>query len=128
MHLDVDTAKTMEFYKSQNKIVDDCTCDDCNFYATIFIKEKLEIFSLLQSMGVDLEKNLISEPTGVWCIRDDNGNLLHCQQIFQVVGQLSIKNSSKLRFENTEFGFGVATTFAQADGDKIDIEVLIDKL
>lgn len=84
--LQVDTVKTKEFYQTQNKIIDNCTCDDCNFYATNFIKEKLEIFSILQLMGVDLEKNLITEPTGVWCIRDDQGKFLHCQQVYQTVG------------------------------------------
>lgn len=126
--LHVDPAKTREFYLTQNKIIDDCKCDDCSFYTTNFIKENLEIFYILRSMGVDLEKNLTSEPTGVWCIRNDNGNILHCQQVYQTVGQILTNDVSKVNYEKTENGFKVAATFLKTDSDKVDIELLIDKI
>lgn len=128
VELQVDIAKTKEFYLTQNKITDDCSCNDCVFYATIFIHENLEIFNILPLMGVDLGKNMASEPTGVWCVRDDNDNFLHCQQVYQAVGQLSANNVSKVEYEKDDNGFKVTATFIQAGADKIDIALQIDKV
>ena len=40
-------------------------------------------------MGIDLGKNLTDEPTGVWCVRNESGDFLHCEQVYQAVGELS---------------------------------------
>ena len=125
--IQIDTSKTIEFYLSQKKILDNCKCDDCNFYATTFIKENLEIFKILRSMGVDLEKNLSSEPTGVWCIRDD-GKFLHCEQVYQTEGKFSNCDTSEVKYENIENGFKVSATFLKAGDDKVGIELIVDKV
>lgn len=125
--IQIDTAKTVEFYLAQNKIVDDCQCDDCNFYATTFIKNELEIFSTLNAMGIDLCKNLISEPTGVWCVRGDHGELLHCEQIYQAVGQFTNEMTSKVIYEKTENNFKVFVSVVKMENAIIDFQLIIDK-
>lgn len=112
---------------AQHKIVDDCTCDDCNFYATNFIKNGLEIFGILNAIGIDLCKNLISEPTGVWCVRGDNGELLHCQQVYQAVGQFTKDTVSKVIYEKTENNFKIFVSVVQMENEKIDFDLIISK-
>ena len=40
-------------------------------------------------MGIDLSKNLSSESEGVWFVRDDNGELIHCDQTYQMFGTIN---------------------------------------
>ncbi len=126
--IQVDIEKTKEFYVTQQQIVDDCKCEECNFYATKFITEKLEIFNILNSMGVDLSKNLSTEPTGVWCIRDDNENFIHCQQVYQIIGKFVSESVSNLNYENIEKEFKVSATFSKVDNNRVDIAIFVDKL
>jgi hypothetical protein len=123
----VDKDKTQQFYLTQENIIDDCKCDDCKFYSEVFTKEPLEIFSTLSSLGVNLQKNLNKEPTGVWCIRDENDNFLHCDQVYQVLGYFSNCGKSQVRYEKQENGYKVSALFLEADTDTIDIRLSIDK-
>ena len=75
-------------------------CDDCRFYATTFISQDLEIFGILKLMGIDLGKNLTDEPTGVWCVRNESGDFLDCEQVYQAVGEIANKDILKLKYEN----------------------------
>jgi len=79
-------------------------------------------------MGVDLGKNLASEPTGVWCIRDNKDFFIHCQQVYQVVGHFSATDMSETKYEKRENGYKIASTFLRAGADKVDIVLQIDKL
>lgn len=126
--LENDTSKTKEFYLTQHKITDDCECDDCNFYATNFINNKFEIFSLLETMGIDLSKNLGGEPTGVWCIRDDKGEFLHCLQVYQAVGQFVNENATKLSYEKTENNYKICAAVVKTGNGRVDFELIIDKV
>jgi hypothetical protein len=123
----VDTDKTHEFYQTQNKIVDDCQCADCKFYSETFLKEPLEIFSILSSFGVDLQKNLSKEPTGVWCVRDKNDTFLHCDQLYQIVGRFSNCDKFQARYEKLENGYKVNAFFVMSGTDDIEITLNIDK-
>ncbi len=124
----VESDKTKQFYLTQEKITDDCQCNNCKFYVEDFTKEALEIFSILSSMGVDLEKNLNSEPTGVWCIRDENVSFLHCNQIYQAVGQFLNNDNKKLRYEKEEKGYITSALIVQFNSDTIKIQLTIDKV
>jgi hypothetical protein len=125
LSLSIDSDKTKLFYLTQNRIIDSCQCVDCQFFSEIFIKEPLEIFSFLSSIGVDLQKNLESEPTGVWCVRDENSNFIHCDQVYQAVGHLS---KSEVRYENEENGYKIKAHFVQTNNNSIEIELRIDKV
>jgi hypothetical protein len=124
--LEIDTSATEGFYLEQDKIVDDCACDDCRFFATEFVVKDLEIFKTLQSMGVDLEKNLQTE-AGVWCVRSDNGSFLHCEQVYRAFGRLIQNDTTAVKYEMIQNGYKVNLTFIQVDNDKIDIVFLVDK-
>ena len=124
----MDCDKTKEFYLTQEKIIDDCQCTDCQFYAESFTKEPLEIFSILSTMGVDLQKNLNSEPSGVWCIRDENDNFIHCDQVYQVVGLFPNGDKSQLKYEKEQGGYKVSAVFLPAGVDAIDIELKVDMI
>ena len=56
---------TREFYRTQSRIIDGCECEDCKFYYHIFSRKNLELYNYLSNLGVDIGKNLDSEPTGV---------------------------------------------------------------
>ncbi len=123
----IDRDKTQQFYLTQENIVDDCQCTDCKFYSETFTKEPIKIFSILSSFGVDLQKNVSSEPTGVWCIRDENDMFLHCGQVYQVVGQFEKGDKSQVKYETQENGYNVNAVFIKGESNTIDIELNIDK-
>ena len=124
----VDIEKTHQFYLTQVKIKDNCQCDDCKFYSEIFIKEPLEIFLILSSLGVDLQRNLTSEPTGIWCIKDEKNNFLHCNQVYQVVGNFLQCERSQLKYEKQENNYKVVAIFLNSNSKTIDIDLHIDKV
>ncbi|RPD43431.1 hypothetical protein [Paracnuella aquatica] len=124
----VDCHKTREFYLTQEKIIDDCQCENCQFYAEYFTKEPLEIFSMLSSMGVDLQKNINSEPTGVWCIRDENHNFRHCGQVYQIVGHFPNGSTTEIKYEKVEGNYKITVFFTGAGNDAIDIDLIIDRV
>lgn len=124
----IDTDRTRELYLEQTRIVDDCSCDDCLYFSDSFIKEDLEIFRILHLMGVDLGKNLTKEPTGVWCIEDDNGFLLHCSQVYQVVGSKPASHLSEIVYEATERGFEISARFIKSGLDSFDVVLQIGRV
>lgn len=81
----VDKLKTEKFYLSQNLIIDDCSCNDCNFYQNEFINSSFDILKKIKDCGVDLRKNINDEPTGVWVIRK-KGKLINCQVAYRLYG------------------------------------------
>ncbi|XWN36699.1 MAG: hypothetical protein ROO71_12140 [Balneola sp.] len=72
-------------------------------------------------MGVDLTKNLTSEPTGVWCIRDDTGTMNHCQQVLRAMGK--VVGEDKILYKKIEYGYEVNSEFEQINSNEIDIEL-----
>ena len=124
----IDPDESSAFYLTQNKITDDCSCEDCLFYTTVFTKERLEIFSMLSSMGVDLERNLQSEPTGVWCVMNEHNNFLHSQQVYRTIGQITPSGVTQVKYEKVENGYKVNALFLKAGDNTIDIDLMIDKV
>ena len=124
----LDPERTREFYLTQNKITENCSCDDCQFYTESFTQEPFEIFSLLSSMGVDLQKNLKSDPAGAWCIRDDNENVIHCDQLYTVVGHFSDKYKTFANYEKVEGNFKISAQFKESADDTILVVLSIDRV
>jgi hypothetical protein len=112
-----DKAATEKFYLSQKKITDDCQCADCKFYAETVTNYPFEIFEILRDLGVDVEKNLDSEPTGAWCVRDDNGKLLHCDQAYKFSGDLGDKGD--FEYLKVEGDFRIRAEFRQIASDSV---------
>lgn len=78
---------------------------------------------MLSGMGVAITKNLSSEPTGVWCIRDDKGTMNHCQHVLRVFGK--IVGEDKILYQNNEYGYAVNSEFVQINPNEIEIELNI---
>ena len=121
--LQVDKEATENFYLTEKKISDNCGCDDCSFYANIWIKQPFEIFPMLEEMGVDLGKNLSSEPTGVWCIRDENGQLIHFEQVYRVFGTINSEDRKEIRYLRVKNNYEIKAKFIQYKSDCVDIEL-----
>ena len=124
--LRVDKEETENLYLTEIAITDNCNCEDCSYYADILIKQPFEIFQKLEEMGVDLGKNLSSEPTGVWCIRDSKGQLIHFDQVYRVYG--SILKSDKVNYLTVENNYKIDATFIPYKLDCIDIELKFDRV
>ncbi|MEY5048584.1 MAG: hypothetical protein RLZZ175_1943 [Bacteroidota bacterium] len=123
-----DTEMTKKFYLSQEKTKDGCQCLECKYYVDFFTKQPFEIFLLLQKMGVDLEKNLESEPTGVWCVRDDNGKLLHCDQAYQIFGNINSEEKSEIKYSKIENNYKIDAYFKQINVDNLHVSLDINLL
>ena len=124
----VNTTLTKEFYLSQNKITDDCTCSDCVFFFEKLIKEPFELFQILQNLGIDIGKNLSTEPTGAWCVRDDNGELIHCDHAYQMVGSVRPQDGNQVQYSKFEKGYRITAIFTPSDPDIIYIALYIDRV
>lgn len=122
--LRVDKMATERLYLPEVKITDNCNCSDCTFYADILIKQPFEIFQLLSRMGVDLGKNLSSEPTGVWCIREADGQLIHFDQVYRIFG--SIVEREEIRYLRKESNYSIHAKFIPYKSDYVDIELKFD--
>jgi hypothetical protein len=91
-------------------------------------KQPFEIFKALSDMGVDLEKNLSSEPTGVWCIRDDNGELIHFFQVYQIFGSIDSLDKAEIKYLKIDRGYKVDAKFIESSANTVDIELKFDRL
>jgi len=121
--LKVDKDSTERFYLTQDKITDNCGCSDCSFYTDTFTKQPFEIFKTLKDMGVDLEKNLSSEPTGVWCVRDENGQLIYGFQVYQVFASIDNLNKQEINYVKLESRYKVDAKFKESNSERVDIEL-----
>lgn len=127
LKIEVDVDLTNEFYLTQNKIPDDCKCEDCMFYYEKFIHKPYKAFDFISKLGIDLGKNLSSEPTGVWCVRDDNGGIIYVFQVYQAIGKILNLNNNEFQVEFIEKNLKMNMKLIQSNIDLIDIELKIDK-
>ncbi|MCB0401360.1 MAG: hypothetical protein KDD41_04705 [Flavobacteriales bacterium] len=54
--INVNIGKTKDFYKSQPKISENCTCKDCSYFENIVTKKNIRLMKILSQMGVDLTR------------------------------------------------------------------------
>ena len=106
--IEYDKKKTSVAYLDEIKIKE-CPCSDCHFFVNVITKLYLEIFQILIKAGTDLEKNLKNEPTGVWCIRDDNDEFVFFQQTYLIKG--TILQEKSFLYTKEEFGFKIEADF-----------------
>ena len=84
----VDRIETEKFYTTQSRVMEGCDCEDCKYYEEEFIKKPMPFFKVLKECGVDLGKNIDSEPTGAWVIRE-NEEFICCEQAYLVKGDFA---------------------------------------
>ena len=118
--------KTSEAYSQEINIIEDCSCEDCHYFANVITKLELEIFQILKNAGVNLEKNLNSEPTGVWCIRDDDNEFVFFQQAYLIKG--SILENKSFRYEKEELGLKITAEFLNENANDIIIDLQVAKI
>lgn len=122
INIEYDKQKTTEAYVNEISIKEDCPCDDCAYFVDVVLKIDLEIFRILKSIGTDLEKNLKNEPTGVWCIRNDDDEFIFFQQVYRIEGFLHGKLS--YHYEKEEQGLKVDAVFVNHhDHISVDLQV-----
>ena len=61
----VDTDKTKDFYSKFPKISENCKCGDCKYFEDVIIKKDIRLFTILKSMGVDLDRQPNINPDGI---------------------------------------------------------------
>lgn len=120
----INVLATKEFYKTQKNISEDCDCSDCSYYQNIFTNKSFAFFDILTKMGVDIKKNLSSEPTGVWCIRNESNNIIHVTNYHHVIG--NITQSKQVECSIVEHKLNFNLFFRQIEENIIDIELSID--
>jgi hypothetical protein len=124
----VDTERTQLSYLNQIKITEDCTCEECKYFATVFVKGHLEIFTILSTMGVDLEKSLKSNPQRLWCVLGANKEFLYCEQMYQVDGEILPKQKETIKYDRIESDYKIEVYFWQGSSEIIEIDLRISKL
>lgn len=123
-----DAERTSDSYLKEMNIMEDCPCGDCFYFATTVTKMDFEIFRILKEAGVDLQKNLGSEPTGIWCIREDNGELMAFQQVYLIKGTTANPDENSFLYEKQELGFSITARISQAKTDTLVVDLQVAKL
>lgn len=126
--IEIDVDATRNFYLTQNETIKDCDCDECAFYYNDFIHQPFQFLEELKCLGIDLGKNLTSEPSGVWCVRDDDKKVVHIAQVYQAKGRFLNQDETQFKSEKAENGLNVKLNFLQSKPDTIDIEVQINDI
>ena len=121
-----DNKKTSDAYSKEANIIENCPCEDCHYFVTVITQLELEIFQILKNTGVNLEKNLDSEPTGVWCIRDDNDEFVFFQQAYLIKGRILENNS--FQYGKEELGFKITAEFLNENEDDVIIDLQVAKI
>lgn len=122
----VDKEATEQFYLDQDKVVDNCSCTDCQYFVNDIITQPWEVFRLLRNSGVDIEKSLNSDPAGAYVVRDDDGKLLHCDQSFQIFGKILSDTNTEIKYSKFEAGFRIVLKFKELVQEEIFITLIID--
>lgn len=122
--LNVSADATTQLYSTQHLISDDCECEDCKFYVSKVLRYGFSIHAELSSAGVDVAKNLDSEPTGVWCVRDDGGKLLYTAHAYHIVGRL-YDSQAEVGYQASEQGYNLDVYLQQIDDQTVRIDVTI---
>jgi len=126
--IEVDVNSTREFYLSEETVINDCDCVDCFYFYNEFINKPSETLELIKSFGVALGKNLTNEPTGAWCVRSNNGKVVHIFQVYQVNGKLLSTNGESFECTNNENRLKMNVKFQQSAFSMIDIELTVDEI
>ena len=126
--INVEMELTRQFYLKQHSVIADCSCSDCVFFFENVIHRPFEIFKILRDFGVDLGKNLDSEPTGAWCVRDDHGELIHCDQTYQIFGKMDCWGKSEFNYSKFEDGWRVNARFRQLNLDNVSVALNVDRV
>jgi hypothetical protein len=121
-----DNKKTSDAYLKEISIIENCPCDDCYYFANVITKLELEIFQILKNSGVNLEKNLGSEPTGVWCIRNENDKFEFFQQAYLIKGRILENNYFQYRKE--ELGLKITAEFQNENTNDVVIDLQVAKI
>jgi len=133
----VHTKRTKEFYASQPKIGENCSCGYCKYFETEVINQPNQLFEILTEMEVDLSRQPNTNPGGVSCVGKTKQNKLGYMGNYLVYGeigktskktaQLSDDSSvSEVTFNDAEFGNNTQLTIKQVDKDRISFEFYID--
>jgi hypothetical protein len=135
--LHVHTKRTKEFYATQPKITENCSCGFCKFFEMEVINQPNRLFEILKKMEVDLSRQPNKNPDGVCCVGDTKKDKLGYMGnyfVFGEIGKTSKKTAqinndnevSEVTFNDTEFGDNTLVTIKQVDKDKLSFEFYMD--
>jgi len=117
--IQVDVEETRDFYKHQNSIMEDCGCSDCKYFHDTFSKLPFSVYEFLIKSGVNLQKNLNDEPTGVHCAVE-NDRLIFSVQENIFIGKLPQK---ELEFDYDESNFNFKVYFYHLNESEIKVQI-----
>jgi hypothetical protein len=135
--LHVHLKRTKEFYATQPKITENCSCDECKYFESEVINQPNKLFELLKRMEVDLSRQPNINPDGISCVGDtkpDKIGYMGNYFVFGEIGKTSKKTAlinddntvDEVTFNDTEFGVNTQVTIKQVESDKISFEFYMD--
>lgn len=107
--IEVDVQETINFYNTQKYTLEGCQCSDCAYFVNTFIHKPFEIFKIIKTMGVDLQK-CIDKDEGVWCVRD-NEKVIHVDHLYYSIGHFSDENLNQVIYHKIEENYGIQAVF-----------------
>ena len=105
--INVEMELTRQFYLKQHSVVADCSCSDCVFFFENVIHRPFEIFKIL---------------------RDDHGELIHCDQTYQIFGKMDCWGKSEFNYSKFEDGWRVNARFRQLNLDNVSVALNVDRV
>lgn len=125
--LHIHTKRTKNFYATQPKITENCSCGYCKYFETEVINQPNRLFEILKKMEVDLSR----QPSET---KQDKFGYIGNYFVFGEIGKTSKKTAklnndntvSQVTFNDTEFGENTQVTIKQIDKDKLSFEFYMD--
>jgi hypothetical protein len=135
--LHIHIKQTKDFYATQPKITENCSCGYCEYFETEVINQPNRLFEVLKKMKVDLSRQPNINPDGISCIGETSQDKLGYMGnyfVFGAIGKTSKKtalsndtdNIIEVTFNDTEFGNNTQVTIKQIDKDKLSFEFYMD--
>jgi hypothetical protein len=85
--INADPNETRDHYTALPLVATQCDCVDCKAYAELVANMDCTLFDWLKEIGVNLAKNVVSDPAGANAT-EHNGKIIWCTQLFEVIGTL----------------------------------------
>lgn len=99
---DFNLNATQNYYDDQLTAKENCPCAGCVYFEDEFLKKKLNLFTFLAKMGIDVRKEQDLDPDGLWMMLDDNQEFSHCLISYVLFGDFDQLIGEKHHFEFLE--------------------------
>ncbi len=118
-----DRESTENYYRDQLTAKENCSCVGCIYFEDVFLKNKLQLYTVLEGFGIDVRKEQDVDPEGLWMILDDDNKLCRCTIDYVVFGDFDEGTALDKVFEFFEDSLRINLEFNSLDKNAVMIRL-----